>query len=101
MVATEDYVGRGILFQVGREGGEVGVEVGGCGGEGGEGGQALIVDGDEETALGGGGDQLIEGILELFGDGDAGLHGELGVASLALSDARDRCCQRASASKGR
>ena len=65
-------------MKVGRERGDVGVEVGSCGGEGREGayGFGSGSDGGDDATLRWGGDEVVECILKLFGDGDAGLHGD-------------------------
>lgn len=75
LVAAEDYVGGGGGGEEGWEGGEVGEEVGGGGGEGVLGYEGFGGDGGDDAALGWGGDELVEGGLELFGHGYAGLHG--------------------------
>lgn len=74
LIAAEDNVGSGIFFKKVWDAVEVGVEVCACGGKGGLRSQSFGLNGSHEAALGGRGDQLVEGILKLSGDGDAGLH---------------------------
>lgn len=61
-------------MEEGGEGGEVGVEISGGGGKGAKGYEGFGFDGCDEAELGRGGDEVVEGGLELLRDCDAGLH---------------------------
>ena len=68
------------------------MEVGGGGGEGRKGGYGLGsgFDGGDDATLRGGGDEVVESILELLGNGDAGLHGGFRVIGIVQLHGRGR-----------